>query len=192
VDYKIAQEESRTKAVTGVLDNLTTNEKGNLVKAINEVKADTVKNKNDLQKAIDDAIAAADELRDKDADLQEQINEITGGESGSIKDLQDQVNELGKTVSGIQENDIEPLKADMAEVKATLEDTTDENDNLVKGLKSRMADAENAIKANTQAVANAQVSADAAMAEAQKAGLKTGVISGMKAFEAFKAAFLGE
>jgi chromosome segregation ATPase len=192
VDYKIAQEESRTKAVTGVLDNLTTNEKGSLVKAINEVKADAVKNKNDLQKAIDDAMAAADELRDKDADLQKQIDEITGGESGSIKDLQDQVNKLDERVSDIQENDIAPLRTDMDEVKATLEDTTDENDNLVKGLKSRVSDLEGAVKTNAQATANAQASADAAMAEAQKAGLKTGVISGKKAFEAFKAAFLGE
>jgi hypothetical protein len=78
----------------------------------------------------------------KTADLQSQINNLTGGTSGSISEVSERV-----TV-----------------IEDTLNDTTDENGDLVKGIKTRLSDVESGLASE---IARATAREDAVLAEAK-------------------------
>jgi len=147
-DNKSAQDtvnsdvESRLSSAEGTVATLTGDETvdGSIAKAI--------KGEADRAKAIEaqNAQALADETTratTKEDDLQAQIDDITGGDTGSISELTDRV--------GVVED--------------TLNDTTDENGDLVKGIVTRVTEVEtavtNEVSARVEAVTQALTDAKA-------------------------------
>ena len=144
----------------------------------------------------------------KVANLQSQIDEITGGDNGgSLSDLNNRVAQseqdisdlknivesnyetFSSTVEGImasQQEGLDNVNQEIEEINNVLNDTVGANDNVVKGLKTRVSDLEAQTGNNASAIAQAKATAEAAMAEAQKAGLKTGIIDGKKAANKFR------
>jgi hypothetical protein len=161
VDFKVSVEEARAKSVSGTLTNLTTTNKTNLVGAINEVNAKADGNTTNITV------------------VQQSVTDVTV----RIDNVEQQIQSIGG-------GNIPDLTARVETLEGDVYDTTDDNDNLIKGLKSRVTDVENVAAANAQGVVEAKQMATDAMAEAQSAGLATGVIDGHQAFLAFRDAFL--
>ncbi len=125
VAYSVEQEALRAKNVSGALSDLATEEKGSLVKAINEVEKDGIANK--------DAIAILNGDAETEGSVAKAVEDATGGD---ISDLKGRV---------------EAEEAESVRVATILDDTTDEDDNLVKGIVTKVADNANALAVETQA-----------------------------------------
>ncbi len=125
VAYSVEQEALRAKNVSGALADLATTEKGSLVGAINEVEADGIANK--------DAIAILNGGTDVEGSVAKAVEDATGGD---ISDLKGRV---------------EAEETESTRVATILDDTTDEDDNLVKGIVTKVADTANALAVETQA-----------------------------------------
>ena len=102
---------------------------------------------------------------------------------------------VAKAVKDATGGDISDLKGRTEVLEATINDTTDEDDNIVKGLSTRMNDAENATSALDTKVTDLNAAAVARLDDLDtfRAGLASGIITGVKATNVFRAHFgLGE
>jgi hypothetical protein len=190
VANSVLAEETRAKAVSGLLANLNTSDKATLVAAINEVNNKTQANAADITALGDLASAGSDALAQEvidrtaaDTALENAANALsalvadlttalaaetqsrTDGDAANAAaiaaeasraadaeaDLQEQVNALGGSGSG----SLGDLENRMDAVEDELNDTTDADDNLVKGLKTKVADNAAAITALEQSTGSA-------------------------------------
>ncbi len=107
-------------------------------------------------RAVSDANIASETTRATgvESDLQTQINDITGGGESSISSLQDALNAEITRATGIEaglRTDVDGANARAAVLEDTLNDTTDADDNLVKGHKTRISDLESGLSAEATA-----------------------------------------
>jgi len=117
---------------------------------------------------MDSKVAASKALSDAaDANLQSQIDSLAGTGTGSLGDLESRVS----TIEG------------------DLNDTTDANGNLVKGVKTKVADNSAAIATEESSRVNADANLQSQIDALQGSGLATGVIDGRVAANKFRAVF---
>jgi len=181
----VAAEEARTKGVTGLRADLTTDEKGTIVGAINEVDAhadealaqiavlngdDTVEGS--VAKAVLDATGGdITDLSDRMTAVEELASDavIAAASAGSAADVAnnsiailngDETVEgsVAKAVLDATGGDISDLSDRMTAVEAEdvriasiLDDTTDADDNIVKGVVTKLDEAAQAIVAEAAA-----------------------------------------
>ena len=160
-------------AVAGVSAEVAT-EKGRIDTLVGDATVDgSVANKIEAHRVaaeavMDSKVAASKELSDAaDANLQSQIDAITGSGTGSLGDVEGRVS--------VVENE--------------LNDTTDADGNLVKGVKTKVADNMAAIAAEQAARVSADANLQSQIDDLQGAGLVTGVINGRVAANKFRAVF---
>ena len=167
VDYKVEQE--RLRAVAAEASNRATSDEN-----IATAKAEAI--------AHADSINGTEVTRASgvEADLQAQINDITGGAGetslSSLSDALDaEISRATDIESGLRTDvDGANARATVLETRATdientLNDTTDADDNLVKGHKTRISDLESGLSAEaatriaelTQAITDMQTYSDA-------------------------------
>ena len=117
---------------------------------------------------MDSKIAASKALSDAaDANLQSQIDAIAGTGTGSIGDLEGRVSVL----------------------ESDMNDTTDVNGNLVKGVKTKVTDNTTAIATEEAARLTADANLQSQIDALQGSGLTTGVIDGRVAANKFRSVF---
>jgi len=181
VAQKVKEEADRAKAVSGLTADLTTDEKGNLVGAINEVNTKADEAKSTAESALSQAASNKAELDvingddTVDGSIAKAVKDATGGD---ISDLSDRVTAT-ETAQGADQAAIETLNGDetvegsvdkkiadansvldgrvsateeeATRVKSILDDSTDDEDNLVKGIVTQTADNTAAIAAEAAA-----------------------------------------
>jgi len=98
--------------------------------------------------------------------------------------LQSQIDTINNSAS-LDKTD---LNNKISAVDNKIEDTTDANGNIVKGLKTKVSELQAKEGNNASAIIAAQNSADLALTEAKSAGLQSGIICGAKAANKFRLA----
>jgi len=110
----VKAEELRTKATIGSTADLTTDDKTNIVGAINEINA-------------------ANQANSEKIDILNGDENTEGSIAKAVKDA------TGGDISGLTDR-VSTLEEEKTRVASILDDTTDEDDNLVKGIVSQTAD----------------------------------------------------
>jgi hypothetical protein len=175
IDASIEEINGRVAANEQVVENLFTHtdKDGNVV--VGEV-----------EKRIADANAA------QGIDLRKYTDDSIGAAKTELENtLQSQIDSVEKQLAELdaaKAEDLNAIAAQVEEIKSVLNDDTAEDGTIVKGIVSQVADIQAQLVAKATEIKNAQLAADAAMAEAKSAGLATGVICGVKAANKFRAA----
>lgn len=128
---------------------------------IDTVEATAIADKAELTQSISDEVARATAV---EADLQTQLDAVSGGGTGSVSDLTDR----------------------MVAVETNLNDTTDAEGNLVKGLNTKVSDNAQAVVDESTRAVSEEVRIEAKVDALAGSGLATGIICGKKASNKFR------
>jgi len=188
VDANKAIADANASTLSSLKDTVTANKA-----AIDGKIADAVKDVNDLKSANEALFTHEDadgntiegsvdaKLREAGTENLAKSKSYTDAEAAK---LQEQIDAIGE----IDGDKVNELVEKVDKVTAELEDTTDDDDNVVKGIKTRVSDMEAQAGNNAAAAAAAKAEAAAALAVANAAGLAKGIICGRKAANKFMAA----
>jgi chromosome segregation ATPase len=192
----------------GDLDDLNTVAKDSIVSAVNEVNGkidanaasigDVVNEVSTLNTTVDNvksrvtanetAIATLNGDENTDGSVAKKIKtavtQVKTELSATDQNLQDQIDDLKGSGSG----SLGELQGRVEVVENVLNDTTDANGNLVKGLKTRVSDVETAVSTEETRATQAEAGLQSQIDNLQGSGLIKGVISGLEAGNIFMAA----